>query len=67
MRNRSFGAVYKAYKVDRWPVAIKKVTYYARVEDECNLLLGCNSQFTVRIYEILHLENELWVMTGEKC
>lgn len=66
MRTRGFGDVYEADDLlENRYVAIKKVrmlvdTRYA--EGESKILKSCNSEFVVRYYDMIQMEDMIWVM-----
>ena len=66
MRGRRFGEVHKALDKDtRMYVAVKKVKLPASEKElrfEREMLMKCDSPFIVRYNEVIHEDNELWVL-----
>ena len=65
IRISGFGEVFKALDtISHDLVAIKKVKLLSddkRIEKESELLKECQSRYTVRYYDVLRREGELWV------
>ena len=65
IRISGFGEVFMALdNVSHDLVAIKKVKLLSddkRIEKESELLKECQSRYIVRYYDVLRMENELWV------
>ena len=66
MMGRGFGEVYKGFdKGSGVYVAVKKTRLQRSDEElqsESELLMSCNSPFIVRYNEVIHEDNELWVL-----
>ena len=66
VRGRRFGEVHKALDKDtRMYVAVKKVKLPASEKElrfEREMLMKCDSPFIVRYNEVIHEDNELWVL-----